>query len=84
MLPGLPREAGEGPEFPQRDYFLCYQVLAAAGQAERARAALQSAYDLFMMRADKITDPVLRQSFLERVPINREIVQEYENVMCET
>jgi tetratricopeptide (TPR) repeat protein len=67
---------GEGPEFPQQDYFTCYQVFAAAGEADAARAALQSAYRLVMARAEKITDPALRQSFLERVPINRQIVQE--------
>jgi hypothetical protein len=34
---------GQGPEFPQRDYFICYQVLVAAGAPEPARAALQAA-----------------------------------------
>jgi hypothetical protein len=68
---------GEGPESPQRDYFLCHQVLAAAGQAERAQTALQSAYDLVIARADKMTDPALRQSFLEQVAINHKIVQEH-------
>jgi len=68
---------GQGPEFPQRDYFTCYQVLAAAGQEERAQAALQSAYNLVMARAEKTTDPALRQSFMERVPVNCKIVQEY-------
>ncbi len=68
---------GEGPEFPQRDYFVCYQVFAAVGQATAARTALQSAYDLVMARADKIAEPALRQSFLERVQFNREIVREY-------
>jgi tetratricopeptide (TPR) repeat protein len=77
VLDILEKCGGEGPEFPQRDYFICYQVLAAAGQEERAEAALQSAYDLVMARADKITDPALRQSFLEKVRVNREIVEEY-------
>ena len=72
---------GEGPESPHRDYFVCYQVLAAVGQEGTAWAALQSAYDLVTTRADKITDLAMRQSFLQRVPINREIVQEYENVI---
>lgn len=67
---------GEGPEFPQRDCYLCYLVLAALGQEEAARATLQSAYDLVMTRADRISDPGLRQSFLEQMPINRKIVQE--------
>jgi len=66
---------GEGPESPQRDYFVCYQVLQTNGQTEAARDALQSARRLVMARADKIADPSLRQSFLERVPINREIIQ---------
>jgi tetratricopeptide (TPR) repeat protein len=72
---------GEGPEFPQRDYFICHQVLATAGQTERAQAALQSAYDLVITQAQKITDPTLRQSFLENVAINREIVATYGTVI---
>jgi len=71
---------GEGPEFPQQDYFICYQVLRAAGQTDAACDALRSAYGLVMARAEKITDPAMRQSFLERVPVNREIVQEYTGV----
>jgi class 3 adenylate cyclase/tetratricopeptide (TPR) repeat protein len=71
---------GEGAEYPHRDYFVCYQVLAADGQVEAARAALASAYRLVMNQADKIIDPALRQSFLEKVEINREIVREYENL----
>jgi hypothetical protein len=69
---------GEGPEFPQRDYFICYQALAAAGQEENAYDALQSAHNLIMARAEKIIDPTLRQSFLEQVAVNREIVEAYE------
>lgn len=68
---------GEGPDFPQRDYFVAYQVLAAAGQPEKAQAALQSAYDLLLARADKITDLALRRSFLERVAVNKQITAEY-------
>jgi hypothetical protein len=71
----------EGPDAPQRDYFYCYRVLAATGHPEQARQALQAAYDLVAARAEKITDPALRQNFLERVRVNREIVQKYENVM---
>jgi tetratricopeptide (TPR) repeat protein len=71
--------SGQGPEFPPRDYFLCYQVLSAAGQELEARAALGAAYKLVMARAEKITDAVLRQSFLEKVRVNREIVQEAES-----
>jgi tetratricopeptide (TPR) repeat protein len=69
---------GEGPEFPHRDYFLCYQVLAANGQPEAARAALSSAYHLVRTRAEKIGDRARRQSFLENVPDNRQIVAEFQ------
>lgn len=68
---------GEGPEFPQRAYFIGYQVLAAAGQAKQARAALQAAYDVVMTRAAKISDLAQRCSFLEQRAMNREIVAEY-------
>ncbi|NJN93270.1 MAG: tetratricopeptide repeat protein [Anaerolineales bacterium] len=65
---------GEGPEFSTRDYFYCYQVLAAVGESMAAQSALQAAYALVISRAGMITDPALRQSFLECVVINREIV----------
>ncbi|MEM7134382.1 MAG: tetratricopeptide repeat protein [Chloroflexota bacterium] len=70
---------GEGPEFSQQDYFICSRIFEAAGQAIRAQAALQSAYELIMTRAGRITDPNLRQSFLTEVAINREIVKKYES-----
>jgi ATP/maltotriose-dependent transcriptional regulator MalT len=64
----------QGPEFPQHDYFICYRVLSAAGQPERARQALQTAYLLVQSRAEKIPDPALRRSFLNKAD-NRAIVE---------
>jgi hypothetical protein len=72
---------GQGPQCPQQDYFMCYEVLSAAREIETARAALQSAYDLIVVRADKIVDTALRQSFLEGVPINQQIVTEAKHVL---
>jgi tetratricopeptide (TPR) repeat protein len=71
---------GEGPEFPQRGYYICYQVLHAVGETDSARRALRSAYRLVMAGAEKIAEPTLRQSFLENVPINRQILKEYADV----
>ena len=68
---------GEGPEFPQRDFFICYQVFMLSDQQQRARVALKSAYELVMLRAEKILEPILRQSFLKEVEINQKIVEEY-------
>jgi predicted ATPase/class 3 adenylate cyclase len=76
----LEEYGGQGPEFPQQDYFIVYQVLTAAGQSESAQAALRSAYRLVMDKADKITDPTLRQSFLERVAINQAIIKMYRSL----
>ena len=69
---------GARTELSERNYFLCYQLLLAAGQIEAAQAALRSAYYLLMARAVKITDPTLCQIFLERIKLNREIIAEYE------
>ncbi len=67
---------GEGPECPQRDYFVCYEVLSAVGRNEVAMRALRSAHEQVMKRAARIMDAAARQSFLEMVPLNRRIVQE--------
>jgi tetratricopeptide (TPR) repeat protein len=69
---------GEGPDNPQQDYLICYQVLSELGEYNTARAALESAYKLIIVRAEKITDPALRQSFLKKVQVNRQIAQEAE------
>ncbi len=65
---------GEGPEFPQEDYYRCAQVCAAVGETQRAQHAQHMAYTLVMRRAETIADPAQRQSFLQRVAINRQIV----------
>ncbi len=72
----LQESGGEGVEFASRDYFICGQALSAHGQTQSAQAALRAAYELVMARADKIVDPALRRSFLERVAVNRQIVEE--------
>lgn len=65
---------GEGAELPQQDYFICYKVLQAAGDTQAAYAALQAAYDLVMNRATTIDDDQLRHSFLDHIPIHRELL----------
>ncbi|HSD83745.1 MAG TPA: tetratricopeptide repeat protein, partial [Anaerolineae bacterium] len=72
----LDAHGGAGAEFPHRDYYTCYQVFLAAGQVERALAALQSAYRLVTRIGDKITDAGMRESFLT-IPVNHEIMNEY-------
>ena len=66
-------------EYPVLVYLICYQVLEACARqrpAERARAqaVLQQGVALLQRRAAAITDPGLRQQFLENVPFNRELM----------
>lgn len=54
----------------------CFRVETAANDAN-ARAVLDDAYTQLQARADEITDAQMRQSFLENVPANAEIVREW-------
>jgi adenylate cyclase len=70
----LDLSGGEGPDYPHRDYFRCYQVLQACGQPDEAARALARAHQLLMARMEKISDPHLRRSFLDNIPFNREML----------
>jgi tetratricopeptide (TPR) repeat protein len=65
---------GVGPDFPQRDYWVCSQVALALGESHLAQSALQSAYRLLRAQAERISEPAMRQSYLEQVVFNREIM----------
>ena len=52
---------------------VCWQFLDRS-QDPRAGAFLSKAHDALQAQASKLTDPALRESFLSRVPPNREIV----------
>jgi tetratricopeptide (TPR) repeat protein len=54
----------------------CYRVLQAVGDA-RAVAVLEEGYELLQEIAGKMTDEVLRRSFLGNVKVNREILREW-------
>lgn len=61
-------------EFAHRDYFYCGWVLEACGDWSAADRAFVVARALLLARADKITRPDLRRSFLENVPDSRAIL----------
>lgn len=74
----------EGPEFPGRDYWMCYQVLHhVPAEQLLAMTALQQAYHLVQAQLDHISQPAVRRSFLENVSFNREIVAEAKAVLKE-
>jgi hypothetical protein len=53
-----------------------YRVLKAAGQLPEAIASLQQAHAWIQRVAEQTTNPDLRRSWLENVPVNREVLAE--------
>jgi class 3 adenylate cyclase/tetratricopeptide (TPR) repeat protein len=74
---------GDGPDFSHRDYWQCAQVLQAVGRLADAKNAQSVARRLLQEKAEKISDPVMRASFLENVASNREIWGSGENERAE-
>ncbi len=74
----LDQSSGEGIDFPQRDYWMAYNVLKQLGQMNRAYSALRTAYQLLTRQAQQIDNPQMRQSYLRIVPYNREIMTTWE------
>ena len=61
----------------------CYQVLARFGDA-RAGQILQIGYDELQARAAAITDTKLRDSFLNNVPVHRQVVTAWAALRAES
>lgn len=66
-----------GVDEPIQIYLTCYHVLRGSGDS-RAVDVLRRAHDLLMANAEKVSDPSLRSTFLERVPAHRELIQLWE------
>jgi tetratricopeptide (TPR) repeat protein len=67
--------AGKAQQFwdPWTIYYSAYQILAAVGAQAEAQAIVAEAHTLLQQRASEISDPVLRECFLEQVEVNRKI-----------
>lgn len=55
----------------------CYLVLRAHQHAQ-ARAVLEQAYTIVQERAARISDPTMRQNFLQRIAVNRQLVEAWQ------
>lgn len=68
------------PEGEERQYNLwaLWQLLLAVGRDKEASTVLLGAYTTLQAQAACLSDPALRQSFFEQVPVNREIVAAYD------
>lgn len=64
----------DGTIAPFQVYLTCYRVLEANGDP-RAPEVLAMAHAKLQERAARITDKVMRRSYLENVAAHREIVQ---------
>ena len=68
-------------EFPQRDWFICYQVLQTAQQGDAAQFALHQAHEIVTKRGQRLRDPDLRQRYLNAIPLHRQIRQALEKLL---
>ena len=70
------QDEGYGGDAPEQEvWWALFRVHQGLGEEEKARAALERARRLVQERAGRLRDPRLRRSFLENVPVNREIMQ---------
>jgi tetratricopeptide (TPR) repeat protein len=67
-----------GLEFPILAYQTCAQVFQSLGDTTKALAAIRAGHDELMTRAEKISEPEWRRSFLENVAEHRTIVELWE------
>jgi predicted ATPase len=70
-----PQSGLEGTEEPIRIFLTCYRVLQAS-QDPRAWSVLARAHQLLQTQADKISDKILRCSFIENVTVHRDFLSE--------
>jgi hypothetical protein len=66
---------GEGPYFPQRDYWMCYETLHALQRNDLANHAVALARQHLLQQVSRIQNPQRRASFLDQVSFNRAIYQ---------
>lgn len=70
----LEQHGVEGMEFPVLAYLTCVQVFAALNISEKSLAALKAGYHELVQRADRISDPAWRLSYLTQVPEHRTLL----------
>jgi predicted ATPase/class 3 adenylate cyclase len=71
----LGTEGAQGLEFPGLAFLTCAQVFRTLGDDKTSAAAVQAGYTYLVERANRLSDPEWRQSFLENIPENRTLAQ---------
>lgn len=70
--PQLESKHGAGLPFPLNTMYECYSIFQAWGDG-RAEVALEMALDVLKRTAAEIDDPEMRASFLNKVPVNKQL-----------
>ena len=70
----LQTTGGAGTTFPQREYLICAAVYRQLGETELADGCMQNAHVLVQEQANRISDLTMRQSFMQQLPFNQEIL----------
>ena len=65
----------DGIEYPIRVYLTCIKVLQQNGRNETAVQLLNSALAHMHQKASKISDPQIKEAFLEQVPLHQQLRQ---------
>jgi tetratricopeptide (TPR) repeat protein len=73
ILAWIEEHGPNGLEYPLRVYLSCFDVLEAVGQKELASTTLAAAQKILSEQAERISDPEARQTFLEQVPLHRQL-----------
>ncbi|MBE9475244.1 MAG: tetratricopeptide repeat protein, partial [Chloroflexi bacterium] len=69
----LEEHGPQGLEFPILTFLTCANVFEQIGDEERRQESIKYGYQQMMERADKISDPEWRETFLESFPENQAI-----------
>jgi hypothetical protein len=70
----LSQQGSQGMEFPVWAYVICVDVFEQAVDDERRLESIDNGYRVLMERAEKISDPNWRKTYLEEVPEHNELI----------
>jgi hypothetical protein len=69
----LEENGSQGMEFPTLSYLTCAKVFEGTGDEERRRDSIEKGYQQLIERAEKISDPVWKRTYLKEVSENNSI-----------
>jgi tetratricopeptide (TPR) repeat protein len=75
----LDENGSQGMEFPILAYLTCARIFEQTGDDERRRQSIEKGYQQLMERAEKISDPEWKKTYLEQVSEHRTIREMMDN-----